>query len=1413
MAFDYLGRVIRTVGIVGAVLSFGGGVIAQSQIIPDNTAGSIVVPFEDDNRIDAIIGGFESDGNLLHSFQDFNVAEERGAYFISPTENIQTIFSRVTGDQASNIFGVLGTIGSPAPDLWFINPNGILFGPNAQLDVGGAFLATTADAIQINGLGTITASEISNDTDILTISDSAFLFNRSNPNAKIINQSQSPVLSPAIPLSGFEDFKGLQVLPGETLGVISRDIVLDGGGLNTINGKVFLSAIENVEMANGAAIQAGDILLDTTWLSVQDGSQILTQLIDPRIAENVSYFNNNGMVSFRITPDESLQDLVALEGGRIAIAARESIDISGTAANTQYSSRIGSGALGALRTGGNVTIDTNRLVISDGGQITSNYISVSDENIGGGNIEINSPQIEISGSAVIPSASSPENIERFSGIFVGAEAIAPTNGSVTLFSEDFKLTDGARLGVVLGDQIFSENTPIIPGEINIESISALISGKSPSEFSSFILANRSSSEYITTPIVISTDFLTVQESASIVGQDIKATANETIIIRDDSNISGSNQDISDRSEDPTIEIEAQSLNLQENARISGNKVDINSGFLTVQENAAILGQNLRIIASETVLIEDNSAVGDISQDIFGHSEESVVEIEAKNLRLQENARISGSEIALSARDSLTIEDDARVLTTEETSLFDSQSEAESIQLNGKEIILSDNAVVSSPSITLQGGIATLQDQSSVFANQQSYGSSGDISISVDQLDILDSAQLSASISRPGSGGSIDIQANDAVNIIGDRNAAQPSAIRATSDGPGTGGQISIRTRALDLQNGSQIAASLNGGGTGGSVLIEAEASVNISGQSNRGLPSGIFADSDLSGGEFVVLRSIRNNSQSPQFISMLLDTEVILFTQTPGLIRSKPRTGSTGSNQIFLDYNPPSDEPRSAANLFPQREDISTVKLTLSESVGQSIIQRSFSEGFLYEGFESNDVPTNQAISNGSTAFLIQEVGSARQTLFNHLNVPDDGTLIVGQSMSTDFLASIEGGAHIFPDSEEVTSLRSVFTESLGSVKDIALIELENINTDPNDFAGDRQESIFNDIDAINSAFINNAGELYIVESTGKEFRVKDDRYTDTRFTDIQSGDVFLLFAVRDGGDIDIEAGTLTITDGAEISAVSLGSAGGNAAASNLTIVANDISIRESKISAESGTGTGGNILITAPAFTMTDSTLTTAARGNASGGNISLAANTVQLKGNSDIETNISRGGGGDGGDITLSADYIIAFDDSDLLAFAESGEGGDITLNTPGFFGENYTDASLQATPNTLRGNNRADINATGSVSGDVNTPDVRFIEDSLTDLPDNLIVSEQLIASSCIARAEDGEGTLVTNGSSGLAITPNSALTAPLSTGIVQAISVNTADLLEANSQTHSVSIDEPTGIYQLADGRLVMGKACL
>ncbi|MGJ3251983.1 MAG: filamentous hemagglutinin N-terminal domain-containing protein [Elainellaceae cyanobacterium] len=111
--------------------------------VPNDTLGS---DRSDIQQIRAnqfrIEGGARRGSNLFHSFQDFDVPDGVAVYFANPA-SIETILSRLTGNSSSEILGTLGVDGMA--NLFLINPNGIVFGPNARLDIRGSFVASTAD--------------------------------------------------------------------------------------------------------------------------------------------------------------------------------------------------------------------------------------------------------------------------------------------------------------------------------------------------------------------------------------------------------------------------------------------------------------------------------------------------------------------------------------------------------------------------------------------------------------------------------------------------------------------------------------------------------------------------------------------------------------------------------------------------------------------------------------------------------------------------------------------------------------------------------------------------------------------------------------------------------------------------------------------------------------------------------------------------------------------------------------------------------------------------------------------------------------------------------------------------------------------------------------------------------------------
>ena len=240
---------------------------AQAQIIPDRSLGaeaSVVTPNVEIKGLpaDRIDGGAIRDANLFHSFEQFNIGELQRVYFANP-EGIANIFSRVTGSNLSEILGTLGVNGNA--NLFLINPNGIIFGENASLDVGGSFLGSTADSILFDD-GEFSAVDLDN-PPLLTINAPIGL-NLGEKPAPITNRS-------FVRNSTDTDFVGLEVPPGANLTLVGGDINFEGGEATAPGGRVDLgglsqSGIVTINENGSLSFPEGVARADVTFTTFAD---------------------------------------------------------------------------------------------------------------------------------------------------------------------------------------------------------------------------------------------------------------------------------------------------------------------------------------------------------------------------------------------------------------------------------------------------------------------------------------------------------------------------------------------------------------------------------------------------------------------------------------------------------------------------------------------------------------------------------------------------------------------------------------------------------------------------------------------------------------------------------------------------------------------------------------------------------------------------------------------------------------------------------------------------------------------------------------------------------------------------------------------------------------------------------------
>jgi filamentous hemagglutinin family protein len=151
--------------------------------------------------------------NLFHSFEHFNLQTGESATFTGP-DSIRHILSRVTGGQPSMIDGTLrSTI--PGAYLYLLNPSGVLFGPNATLDVQGSFHVSTADYLRLAD-GTRFVARLSETATLSVAPPAAFGF--LGPTAAPITVQGSALSVPA----------------GETLALVGGDLTIAGQRVLTI---------------------------------------------------------------------------------------------------------------------------------------------------------------------------------------------------------------------------------------------------------------------------------------------------------------------------------------------------------------------------------------------------------------------------------------------------------------------------------------------------------------------------------------------------------------------------------------------------------------------------------------------------------------------------------------------------------------------------------------------------------------------------------------------------------------------------------------------------------------------------------------------------------------------------------------------------------------------------------------------------------------------------------------------------------------------------------------------------------------------------------------------------------------------------------------------------------------------------
>ena len=592
MKSKQLVRLVKKLGLPTLMFFAIPTALVEAQITPD---GSLPTTVEQLQEIMNINGGERAGNNLFHSFEEFSIPEGMEAVFENATD-IENIFTRITGEEASAIDGILKTQGDA--NFFLINPNGIVFGKNARLDVGGSFIATTANSIQFEGDTEFAASD-SAQKPIITIDRPIGLGFGSNPGAIEVNGNGNQIINDSsfLPIEFSQTPTGISVPSDKTLALVGNEINLNGGVITTKGGQVYLVSIESGSVGINQTESRLDLVNNNTikYRNINLNQQSLIDASN-EFGGTISLTGEN--VNLKDASFLLAQNQDNLLGGSLEVKALESLTLSGNSIDGEIASTIRTETL-STGSGGNIDISASQLKLRDSGRIQTATFGESKN----GKIDIQTS----------------DAIELNSGIISSITRGEANAGNMQLSTSKLKITDkgvltAATLGTGNGGEII----------INADSIDVVENPQNTSQTdrtnisaSSFDVGNAGN-------ITINTQRLQIIDGASLSSSSFNVGNAGNIIINASEliKVSGINQNFQSSSNPESTIRTAVQLPTSQRQRASesplvqtGNSgnLTLNTRSLNVSEQATITVENEGSGKAGTLFIDANK----ISLDTFG----------------------------------------------------------------------------------------------------------------------------------------------------------------------------------------------------------------------------------------------------------------------------------------------------------------------------------------------------------------------------------------------------------------------------------------------------------------------------------------------------------------------------------------------------------------------------------------------------------------------------------------------------------------------------------------------------------------------------------------------------------------------------------------------------------------------------
>ena len=844
-----------------------------AQIIPDGTLGSerSVV-----NRINGvgdthseqvtqrITQGAIRGEHLFHSFEQFNIADGESAYFANPV-GINTILSRVTGNDISDIFGTLGVEGNA--NLFFLNPNGVVFGPNAQLDIAGSFVVSTGERFTFPDGSDFSATE-PNAAPLLTMNLAPGLQ---------LGTSQSSIISDAQLMAGGDltlhgrglDIEG-RLMAGDNLRLMAEDTVqirdseaspfvaLAGGTLTIEGNTIDIFALNH---PHSELVSRGDMTLRSVEPVIGDahywsGGQFQIEHQEGELGYLLSLddpiIRSQGDVTFAHYAGASLH---ILSGGAVTI---NTITITGpdTTGNAIAPTTTPNLANVALSNGDSIIIDgtTRPTVDIRAGMVVNELGSPL------GTTGVSFPRDSFFNDFFFEAAPTNTSTASSANITIGDIQIAPQDGLVLLTNQyqpnpalgggDILITGDGLIGRGIqasGDENSPPNASVILDARQAVQLNENVAINVIGQNGGGILINAENLTLLPKSRLISGIFSRTG-TPSTQGGDIVLNVRDTLQATDADINAILGQDALGQIGD--ILINAGTVNFT-NMRMTNRLL----------EGAQGQSGTIQIQADRDVqLLEGTIILNTLEAGSIGTG--GNITIQANNIALdgitQVNITVEGAnngfaaaqgnggDIILSAQDTLSItgQDDRTQLRSRVISQVDTGARGNSgdIRLNARNLILANGGRVGNlmfgegngGNIIFDVDNAFTMNNGSVLNNLVGRGTGGNTQVTAQSLTIANGNGMSSETRGEGSTGAITIDVEDAITVdaAGIQNSVEVQGI-------GQAGDIEIRGRSLSLTNGGQINITTVGQGNTGQISIDTQDFVRVEGIDSDQIESGI----------------------------------------------------------------------------------------------------------------------------------------------------------------------------------------------------------------------------------------------------------------------------------------------------------------------------------------------------------------------------------------------------------------------------------------------------------------------------------------------------------------------------------------------------------------------------------------------